>query len=712
MKKFQKRVLEIAKKLGFLNKMKTASLTADEQKQLFAEYESAYGTTYAADMKANEDDGDDDNDNDKPTSPPTSSTDAGDRGNGAPTTVAGDGGNGAPTAADDNADNGRPAEQFLSAEEQTALAALIPNANMTNSRQVTVTQALNLLQTRIEEQQRQINTLSSQSEPLVPLAVLQATDSNDKVLTRAMGFMPHTSKHLFGIEDDFFARGKWWNEISINRKEIDVNTLSRSQVTEFSSAFEKYNNSFERRLTYLNEHSMFGSLDFQKMTSGENYIDYSDLFGKAGEYIVRRQDLIIAYLRTLPSVGHIFPLVSNVQNKMIAPGANFGELSQGYRKGEIYKGNVNFTAEVYSVVDIMFKYLFDDMLRLEKQYIGYLNREGSDVIKWTFIEWIMVHFGKILLNEENRRKVSGVAVPQQNVVSNPAMLAADGVLRAITRAEEELKVLPFKDLKIYTESTIVDYLEDFYDRVEQLLPSMNGMKMYVNEKHKRWYIRAFREKYGLQNDFTGVKPTGLIDVSDYIIWVPNMHANCYKVWITPKGNLENYEDKKLEMIAFYFERDWEDIRVLSRWKGGSGARQFGVQYKTLAELEASGRKNQWLFTNYPVTDLGDSATTINGSLNNTFLTAANTTNTALADITNASEEVVYKIICGSMTKATTIAKAGKFANISAAWTPAAVGDYIELYAEREDYTVVVDGQSVTMTRPTGNWLELGRKVSI
>jgi hypothetical protein len=91
------------------------------------------------------------------------------------------------------------------------------------------------------------------------------------------------------------------------------------------------------------------------MVSGESTVDYSDLMDKAGEYIVRRQDLILAYLRNLPSVTNIFPKVSNIQNKEVAPGANFGELSQGYRSGRIFKGNVAFTAEIYSVVDVMFK---------------------------------------------------------------------------------------------------------------------------------------------------------------------------------------------------------------------------------------------------------------------------------------------------------------------------------------------------------------------
>lgn len=704
MKKFQKRFAEITKKLGFANKLKNKALTADEQRQIFAAYEAAYGTSYAADMNANEDDDSDGNSGGTQTANTGASANANASGDSG---VAGD-----PKVANDPAvpndpKTSDPAETLLTAEEMTAIAALIPEDVPVN----TVAQAINALQTVVRNQQRTIDALGSSLELSEPLESVTVEQTRGRTLAATLGYTPDTAKHLFGIQEDFFARGKWWNEISVNRKGIDLADISRTRIVEFAKEFKGYNESFAGRLEYLNDHNMFGSLDYRKMVSGESYIDYSDLFGKAGEYVVRRQDLIIAYLRTLPGVGHIFPLVSNVQNKMIAPGANFGELSQGYRKGEIYKGNVNFTAEVYSVVDVMFKYLFDDMIRLEKQYIGYLNREGSNVIKWTFIEWIMVHFGTILHNEENRRKVIGVRVPQQSVVSNPAMLAADGILRAITRAEEELKVLPFTDKKTYTESTIVDYLEEMYDRVEEILPTMDGMKMYVNEKHRRWYIRAFREKYGLQGDFTGPKPNGLIDISDYIIWVPNMPFNCYKVWITVEGNLENYEEKPLEMIAFFFERSWEDIRVLSRWKGGSGGRQLGVQYKTLAELQASGRRNQWLFSNYPVTDLAAGATVPDGKLNSVFLTAANAAATAITDIGNPQEGVVYKIICGSTANATTIAKSGKFAGITATWSPTQVGDFIEVYAELVDYSVTVDGQNVTMTKASGNWLELSRRVS-
>jgi len=117
---------------------------------------------------------------------------------------------------------------------------------------------------------------------------------------------------------------------------------------------------------------------------------------------------------------------------------------------------------------------------------------------------------------------------------------------------------------------------------------------------------------------------------------------------------------------------------------------------------------QWVFTNYPVIDLDPDATTADGSMGYEFLTGANTGATALTDIVNAVSNRVYKIICGDVANATTIAKAGKFSNITAAWTPTTEGEYIKLYAELQQTTVTVGGKTRTVVKMTGNFLELER----
>ena len=59
----------------------------------------------------------------------------------------------------------------------------------------------------------------------------------------------------------------------------------------------------------------------------------------------------------------------------------------------------------------------------------------------------------------------------------------------------------------------------------------------------------------------------------------------------------------------------------------------------------------------------------------------------------------------------TVEKSGVFSKIDENFVAGAKGDYIEVYPELKDETVTIDGESVTVTRPTGKLLELGRKVT-
>lgn len=653
-KKWQQRFMAVASLLGFTEKVKDGSLTADEQKQIFAEYEKQNNISFADDR-----------------------------------------------AADEDADPDE--QQLLSKEDLQSIASVLDTTveKLSSKPKEVVTELVQ----KTKDQKKTIEKLENSPEDGKPIEQVFVASDGSRTHAILIGAASHTPQHLFGIEHDLFARDKWFNEVFVTRKSKGEN-ISQAERNSFIEAFTQYAGEVKQRLTALTNDNLVGLLDYKKMISGESHIDYSSLTGTAGEYVVRRTDMILAYFRSLPSVSHIFPVVSNVQNKEIAPNAHFGELSQGYREGRIFKGNVKFAAEVYSVVDVMFKYRFSDLIKLEKMYIGYLNREGSNVIKWTFIEWIMTHFGAILINEQQRRRVSGWRVPQQNVLANPANLGADGALRAIERVEEELKVLPFDDLKVYDASSIVDYFESFWDKVNLLLPSMDGYKLYANARHKQWFLRTYRSKYAEHNDFGGSR-TQLIDLSpESIIWVPNMPVNCYKAWITIPGNVENYEDKPFEMTAFYFERDFEDILTLSRWKEGSGLLQAGVQYKTKAELEASNREMQWIFTNLPASEVTLAATV---SLKDNILFIF-TGDTAVTTVTGASSDHVYKLIAKAA--GNKLAKSGAFEPISADFVAGAAGDYIKVYAQLEDYTTTVDGETVTLTRPTGKFLELERKVTV
>ncbi|MDR0829749.1 MAG: hypothetical protein LBN95_06525 [Prevotellaceae bacterium] len=670
----KERSFNIFSLLGFKTKEQRQAMTNEDWNKFNAEYKTKYGVSFNEDLEAADQ---------LPAAPPST---------------------------EGNFDS----ENVITAEQQTQILTALADFAETSgapapqSAPQTSAQVIEQFITAMNTATQTIRTLSAQPEPATPVATASAASA--QTIAVVLGHSAHSASHIFGIENEFFARNHWWNEVAATRRETE--SIGTQEVESFNNEFTKFTKGLKDRVNTLAISGEIQMLDFKKIVSGESYIDYQALETQFGaQYLVRRQDALIAYLRTLKSVAGIFPVRSGVQDKEAAVNAFFGEFSQTYIEGDVFKGNVKFTPEIYHVDDVMLKKRFSNLKKLEKEYIGYLNSEGSSPIKWTFIEWLLTNIYTALFNEQQRRRVIGVKVPEQVNVENPAMFAADGVLRVIERAIEEKKILPFFDLKIYDNSTILDYFENLWEKVNQILPSMDGMIIYANEKHKSWYVKAYRAAYGSDTDFTGVNKNGLIDFDTQIVWVPNMENTDYRVWITLAGNIENYELTPGEMYGVYFERRLESLISASWWKEGAGAKMIGMQCASIAELEATGRKYHYIFCNYPVTVLEDGATTANALYNHDFETSANTAATALTDITNASIERVYKIICGSLTNKTTITKAGKFEKISADWIPAAIGDYIKVYAELTTQAQVINGKTVNVTVPTGKFLEFESKVT-
>ena len=653
----KQRVQAVLTALGFITKVKEKTMTNDDWSQFYTNYKAQFGITLEEDNAIADE----------------------------------------PPAA--------PEATLISSELQQEVATFIEglSGNQRKQHDEPLT-----MESMIRAMMGAITTMQKQPESSAPVTVVKA---DAKVLPVVLGTCAHSDTHLFGIEHPIFAKSAWYNQVMANRKMHD-SALTTEEVNAFSESFRDYTRSITARVQELHISNQLGLLDYKTMASGQFAIDYGELkieFGK--EYLTRRQDMIIAYLRTLKTVDHIFPWRSGIQDGEIIPTAFFGEFSQRYQAGEVFKGSAKISQEIARVSDVMIKYKFEDLITLEKQYIGYLNKEGSDVMKWTFIEWLLVYIYKAMFNEQVRRRVVGVLVPVQEGVDNPAMFAADGVLRAIERVEEGMKVLPYKNLKTYTQATIVDYVEAFFEEVNKILPSLDGMKLYINEKHVPWYRQGFRSKYGTDTDYAGPKMQAIDYSLEQFVPVPNMDYNDYKMWITLPGNIESLQHLPGEMYNIYFERRLEALLAMGRWKEGAAVNMAGLQCESETELAKTKRKLQWIFTNFPVTELVADATEVDGNLNTQFITGKNTKATAITAINDAPADRVVKIICGNTENATTIAKSGKFEKITAAWSPTAVGDYIKLYQELHVVTKTIGGKQIKVTEPTGNWLELERKVT-
>lgn len=653
-KKWQKNVAAILKSMGFSREKVAGGLTAEEWKGVEEAYQKAYGNTLADDKAAG-----DDADPDPDPEPEATTTQ-------------------------------------LSDEERTAIADMlgVPADTVAQEAAAAAQQAAQAAAAA----RQQAAQMAHQPETRKPAAI--ATMKRANIFGGA-----HTATHLFGIEHELYDRSKPYNQLT--GATVLTGSHRSADVEAARKDFLQLSQIVTERYAQLREAGALANLTMAALASGKGVINMAPPTVELGEYLVRRTDAIIAHFKSIPTVrGSIFPVHSNVQNGEVAISAIIGELSQGYRAGRIFKGGMEFQADKYKVDDLMFKFNFTDLIQLEKEYIGWMNRnEGSAIIKWTFIEWVLVHYGEQLIKEQNERDVIGCRVPQQNVKANPANLAADGVLRAIIRAIHQYRVLPFWGIGAYDADTMLDTVEAFADKVVEVHGSLDDLKIYLNKRHQRWYIRAYREKYGKDADFTGASAT-LVDLDPAsIIWVPNMGLNDYMMLASEPGNIELLEDKPGEMLNFDFTTEFEGVAVKSRWKQGAHVVKAGAKYPTQAALVKSNFAHQFIYVNTPTTEVALAATLDLSGNTMFFLTG----DTAVTTVNGLQADRVFTLYAKAA--GVKVNKSGAFSKISADFTAVAAGDYIEVYPELEDVTETIDGQEVTFTRPTGKLLELDRYVT-
>ena len=503
---------------------------------------------------------------------------------------------------------------------------------------------------------------------------------SDVVSVPVRAYGPHTDKFAFGVQHPMFDASKRYNRIAIQHAiigspdENDRRTLMKDGCSYADSLAARIKMHFEAGTLH---ELLNGSVDYTALNSDTEI---------GTRQFTIRQDALIARIVALPGVENLFSRISNIQSGDVVTNVLFGDASQAYQAGRIFKGDVTFKPEKAIVDKVMTKLQFEDMSDLEKTYLNYLNTSGSDPVKWNLIEWIILQLATKINNERNQRAILGFTVAPEKGKAGETMFASTGVVHKLISLYEEKKFLPFtnEELADYSQEDIGDVLKLFAEQIADRRPDSTQFVIYVNARHRPWFSAWYKNTYGANTDYTGV----LDVVPDYNIpirWVPNM-GNLKLIFATIPGNINLLENVPGEEYKMMFQRDLEEVIAYSYWKEGVGVAFAGVQKETLEDLQAADAMEQMVFMNWPAEALAADATTIaidktSGIL---FTTGENTKATAITDITGAKEGVIYRIECGSTTNATTIAKSGKFSELKSAWNPVKAGEYIKVYYRKTE----------------------------
>lgn len=508
------------------------------------------------------------------------------------------------------------------------------------------------------------------------------------------------TRYLFGIENPMFSMTDRWNQIALNPAAAPSFGAWDEEIE--GAAFRKqalaFSRSLQKRYAYLHANGM---LDAKRLAAGEFGTNYEGVntAGVGNQYVVLRQDALIARVLMKRDLTQYFPVRYGIQDHDLVFNAYFSEVSQAYQQGEIWKGDMKLENEMGHVDDAMIKLKFGPMKELERMYIGYLNKEGSDPIKWNMIEFCILNSLETAQVEQNKRRMRGIYVKPETGVAGSFLNASTGIIYTLLRYVHEFKILPHDDeaYRGYTDADMLDAVQDFVsDIIKSCTEDMeiDNHVLYLNKTHQPWWIKNIRAKYGKDIDFSGPDSYKNVvpDTNVRIVWLPYL-GQLPLMFMDIPGNLQFLEYVPGEMMSIKVKEDMELVKAWSTWKEGTSASFTGRRFDSPEKLKANNYEWQQIFMNKPAVSMAADATTVDATKGFWQITVANTAAKAITNIDNAKAGVAYIIECGSTENATTIAKADKFADITENYTPTKVGDYI---------MVILNSQ--------GNFMELARQV--
>lgn len=435
-------------------------------------------------------------------------------------------------------------------------------------------------------------------------------------------------------------------------------------------------------------------------TAATAEIDYERLKDDLGDYYrTQRRKELQSFLVDLPSVENVFPLESGYQDREVITNLFLGEFSQADSSNEsnfedVVKGKYEIQPEEIRMYDVMLAYEFKALKKLEKQWIGYLNKEGSSSIKLSFIEYLLRETARKLHNEREQRRMKGIRKDPNANVPGQALEAADGFYHYITKKINGNQIKPFV-LGDVNATNIGQKIFEGTRQIPQELIDSGMMRLYMPSSMIVEYHKYNELHYGTNQDYAA----NSMFVKEYpdvkIIELKNTGTHRRLVW-TLEGNIKTFEDKPGEMYDFRLNVKEFGVTVVSQWKEGLAAVLVGKKWKRKQDMDYN---HQFIFASEndfaadTFVSMNKDDETPSALFHKSLVSVANTSLLAITDIKDLEVGESVTLKSGSDEYGIQIAKSGKFANISAAWNPTK-GDTITLMKVAGDKFVEVERTSV------------------
>lgn len=629
----KEKLMSVIELLGFKQKFEDKSLTKDEFNSLVAEYQKKYQSTLADDIASEK--------------AAQNTAQQADEFQKMLNTILSVLNGGEPSAAADDNGEQQPAQQG-----NATLEGILEG---------------------IKGMRADIQAMGSNPAPDVPAQTVNT-------IPLSVNGFANTADYLFGVEHPFFSMKNRWNQIAANPRAAASLPEVDEQVdgAAFYKEVRNFANSLKHRYQYLQQNKMLDAAALAKGTYATNY-DGVDNAGLGDQFVVLRQDALIARVLQVRDLTQFFPVAYGYQDRALVFNTFFDEVSQAYQSGEVFKGGMKIENHMGYVDDAMIKIEWGPMKELERKYIGYLNKEGSDPIKWTMIEYQLLNTLITAQVEQNKRRMRGIYVKPEQGVAGSYNNAGTGILYTLLRYVHQYDIKPHASdvYRSYAQATMLAAVQEFIADVRASITEdmdLDQHCIYLNKNHQAWWIKNVRATYGKDTDFSGTMGALNIvpDTTVRIIWLPYLGQLPFMMLHQP-GNIQFLEFVPGEMLSMKMQEQMEQVRAWSTWKEGCSASFTGRRFDTKKAMDDNNYEWQQIFINLFAATIVDKLDANKGFW---LTTGSTTTQETYTDIENAKAGVAYCIECGDKTHLPKIAKSGKFTNLTAAFDASEVGDYI------------------------------------
>lgn len=289
-------------------------------------------------------------------------------------------------------------------------------------------------------------------------------------------------------------------------------------------------------------------------------------------------DVILSLERDNFDLPPFWDKKTNVSDETSEASVVTAEITQARKLPWLPKNKHHIEGEIGKVfpIQIDIQYVGFYLQRIETSWVNFMNKEGSQPYKMSFVAFLVNEIRKVQRVEDRIATINGVYVNPPEDMTTPGRLLnrQNGLRYILWRARDvEKKYRPF-NLGHPTPINIVDYEDAFINSLPDEIKNRTDLVFYKSPSWLKAYKDRYEDLYGNNNDYEGVPnhPRNFSNI-EYCTLV-DLEGSDF-MFITTKDNIILLEMLPAERGLYHLERLLRNIYIWADYKIGVMLKHIG-----------------------------------------------------------------------------------------------------------------------------------------